>query len=83
MNKSKSQIRHARMRALERFDVVLNDKDYEDLCRQIRKGLSKPVFKQSNRVSIHEVTFQGKIMVAVYDKERKTIASFLPDSSRF
>jgi hypothetical protein len=86
MGKSKfdAEKRHAKMRALERYNLELNDHQYNNLCNIIRTGGSKIVFKQSNRVTIHELTLiSGLKMTVVYDKLRNAIVSFLPDSSRF
>ncbi|HLD91480.1 MAG TPA: hypothetical protein VI911_10830 [Patescibacteria group bacterium] len=78
-SKYKTQIRHAKQRALERFDLQLNNDDYQKICKIIQTGKSKIIDKQSNRVSIHEVTWASKTMTVVYDKSRNTIVSFLPE----
>ena len=82
-SKEAAQIRHAKMRAAERYDLNLSDGQYNNLCNIIRRGGSKIVFKQSNRVTIHKLEWDGKEMVVVYDKLRNTIVSFLPNMERY
>ncbi|EFK97107.1 hypothetical protein LDC_0880 [sediment metagenome] len=81
--KEKAQIRHAKMRASERYGLNLSDHEYFNLCNIIRKGGARIVDKQSNRVSIHELSWKNIDMTVVYDKLRGTIVSFLPNSDRF
>lgn len=81
--KQNTQIRHAKMRALERFGFELNNHDYNYLCNEIKNGNSKILHKQSNRVTIHSIFWKSVEMTVVYDKLRNTIVSFLPNSERF
>ena len=85
MAKSKEacQIRHAKLRAAERYNINLSDSQYQHLCNIIRKNGSKIVYKQSNRVTIHQLEWDGKKMIVVYDKQRNTIVSFLPNLDRY
>lgn len=48
--------------------------------RDLTKRVSSEtfLFKQSHRVTIHLLPHEGKLLLAVYDKDRKTIATFLP-----
>lgn len=78
-SKAKSQKRHARRRAEERFSVQLSEQVVAQLIRQIRKGESEPVFRQSNRVVHHRVSLGEEKVIAVYDKLRGTIVTFLYD----
>jgi hypothetical protein len=47
----------------------------------IQEGEAQFVEKQSNRVSIFQLTYKEKSVKVVYDKLRKTIVSFLPLTS--
>lgn len=83
MRKEKCQVLHAKRRALQRYNVALNNHSYGILVRQIQTGKSKPFGSQSLSRTLHLVTQEeewgNKIkMLAVYDKRRGTIATFLP-----
>lgn len=76
-NKADCQRIHATKRAKERFDLDLNSKDYDQLVNMIQKGKAKFLRKQSNRVSLFNVNFKEQDMDIVYDKNRKTVVTFL------
>ena len=81
--KEDCQIRHAKLRAAQRYDLQLTDHQYNNLCNMVRKGASEILFKQSNRVTIHKLEWNHITMTVVYDKIRNTIVSFLPNADRF
>lgn len=85
MAKSKyaAQVRHAKHRCLERFDIQLTDHEYWKLCQQIRSGKSKILHKQSNRISVHLIKLRDQEVNVVYDKQRGTIVTFLPNGERY
>lgn len=79
-HKRKAQQRHARRRASERLGVRLSKHDIAEICKQITSGKARLIEKQSNRVSVFEVMVAGQQTHAVYDRQRKTIVTFLhPD----
>lgn len=80
MNKQKAraQRKHAKARALERFDLEVTDRDLGEMVRQIQSGEAQFVRKQSLRVSVFKVVVQDKPLIAVYDKKRNTIATVYP-----
>ncbi len=78
--KSVSQEIHAKDRALTRFNIHLSSEDYIDIIKDIQAGKTTCVEKQSNRISLHYVTLpDGQEVIAVYDKTRKTIVTFMPE----
>lgn len=79
--KAACQRRHAALRAEQRFGVELTRKVLEGLLRQIRKGESVVVCRQSRRVVLHRVILGEETAIAVYDRARKTIASLLYEES--
>jgi hypothetical protein len=81
--KEQCQIRHAKLRAHERYGLRLTDHEYTNICHSIRKGSGKIIFKQSNRVTIHKLIWKEIEMTVAYDKARGTIITFLPNSERF
>lgn len=76
--KKNGQIKHAKMRALERYGLDLSDDEYYQIRNLITGNKSKPLHRQSNRVALHEVEWNNTKMIVVYDSKRKTIVSFLP-----
>lgn len=75
MNKRKAQRIHAMRRGLERIGVLPN---ISALVRQIQTGQAQFVRRQSNRVTHWRMEIAGKPVIAVYDKRRKMIVTFLP-----
>lgn len=80
MRKARSQQKHARRRARERFGIKLTRNDQIDMVGMIRDGRSRMVERQSLRVSVHEVEWDGYKLRVVYDKSRRTIVTVLPES---
>ena len=68
---------HAKRRASERYGLVLNNDQLDELARMIHAGQSRRIEKQSHRVEVHRLTWQGRAMVVVYDCQRKQIVTFL------
>ena len=79
-DKRTAQVRHAKIRAFQRYSVVLYSEEYDELVEAIQKNKAKFIWKESNRLSHWEVVHQGTKMLAVYDKLRKSICTFLPIS---
>jgi hypothetical protein len=56
----------------------LNRHDLRSFVQQIQAGEATFLGRQSNRTSVWLVTFRGNACRVVYDKQRKTIVTFLP-----
>lgn len=78
MRKSKKHCQriHAKKRLSDRYDVSINRHQMRDLTKRISSNTF--IFKQSHRVTLHLIPHEGKLLFAVYDKQRKTIVTFLP-----
>jgi hypothetical protein len=76
-SKTKAERRHAIRRFAQRFPKELTNHEYDELVRQIQSGRAKFIEKQSNRVSVFEVKTSGITAIAIYDKSRKTIITFI------
>jgi hypothetical protein len=77
--KRKSQRKHARMRARERYGIEVGEFTRNEIIRKIRSGDSTRAWRTSNRVVVHDVELSDGLIVRVaYDNVRKEIASFLP-----
>lgn len=77
-SKKDAQTKHARQRAMERYEIDFTQNKRETMIGQINRGEGRFLRKQSHRVSIFAMICDGKEVVVVYDKERNNIASFLP-----
>lgn len=77
VSKALGQGLHAIRRARERFDFSLDYATYQKIGDQIRAGNAKFVERQSNRISLFEVELNGESCVAVYDRKRHTVVTFL------
>lgn len=79
MDKAESQYRHAIRRAIERYDLFLSKKDYNEMVRLIQKSNCETLYRMSNRRSMKSILWQGQRLYLVYDNDRNTIASFLKE----
>lgn len=77
MPKRVSQQIHARRRAIERLGLKLGPEDLERVAKFIQSGKAEFIERKSQRVSLHGVSLNGIDCVAVYDKFRKTVVTFL------
>lgn len=91
MSKGKAQEAHASRRFAERFGVKLSQFVWDGIIHQIRNRKAVFFKKQSNRISIFDVTVvvrerdiiddrakPGPLAIrVVYDKERKNLVSIL------
>ena len=77
-SKKESQIKHAIKRAKQRFELSLTKTDLIDIVRNIQNNIDCVfIKKQSNRVSIFIIKYKDQQYRVVYDKERKSIVTFL------
>ena len=80
-SKKEDQTRHAIQRADLRYGIRLNEHDIRQIVLLIEDRKSKPIQKQTNRVTVHKVNYKDCDFILVYDKLRKSIATFLPADS--
>lgn len=78
--KSSQQVGHAKRRSRERHGISLSDHDYQEIIKKIQNGESEFLEKQTIRVSVHRVEYKDEMFIAVYDKHRKSISTFLPNA---
>jgi hypothetical protein len=79
--KLKTQKRHAKIRALERYAIGLTNQGLDQAVKMIQKGKATFIERQSLRVTVWEMDIDGKRVRVVYDKLRKNLATFLPPST--
>jgi len=81
-SKKKSEIHHAKRRALERYGLALTTRDLEVISKHCQSAvLSVVVERQSLRVIQKFVYFKGIWYPVIYDKVRKTVVTFMMESS--
>lgn len=77
-SKKKCQQKHVMRRARERFSIHLSESDYLAIVDLIQDNKGIFIERQSHRITVWLVKYNGTNMIAVYDKERGTIATVLP-----
>ena len=81
-NKTKMQIFHAIKRAEERYGSKFSRNDIYEICKKIRNNNTISVGKDgriTNTRSFHIVEYLGKRYNVIYDRERQTLSTFLPE----
>ena len=73
--KRKNQLHHFRERMKLRLGETISKGQYENLVNIIKSGQSTFVERQSNRVSVHDVHFNGREIRVVYDNNRKALVT--------
>jgi hypothetical protein len=78
--KKAAQNIHAKRRAKSRFGAELTTKDIRQIVTDIQNQAENVAFVKSlsNRVSVWEISMFENKALALYDKKRKRIATFLP-----
>jgi len=81
MDKKMTERKHFKRRVFERYNITINDNEYDFLVSKIKKNDKTVVqflTKQTNRVSIQLLKYKEYEIVVVYDKLRKSLVSALP-----
>lgn len=65
------------MRAFQRFGIKLDRNTHTQILSKIQTGQAVFISKQSNRVSLFWVDYNGMKLKIVYDKERKLIVTVM------
>lgn len=68
---------HAKKRLQQRFGININRHEYQELVKQIKCGRAKFLKRESNRVTLFLVEWQGRYIRVVYDGIRKNIVTAL------
>lgn len=75
-SKAKSQRAHARRRLGQRTELS-GDGVLDAAVAAIRAGKSRPVLRQSHRITVHDVDIGDTTIRVVYDRKRASIATVL------
>jgi hypothetical protein len=76
-SKGYAQQRHAKTRCKQRFGFEPTNDMLKQWKNMIIKHKAKFVYKQSNRVTVWDLEYNGHELRVVYDKLRKTICTVL------
>lgn len=79
--KKQNQEAHAIKRIRERYGFKLDHRDYKNLCGLIKQkdgSGSEYIGKQSNRLTLHRLTYRDTTLVVVYDRIRHQVVTALP-----
>ena len=81
IKKKYGQRTHAKKRALERFGHEYTKQERLKIIHDIQNGSSEVKFisRFSNRLSTWQIHLGDQIAIAVYDRNTKEIATFLPE----
>lgn len=79
-SKGECQLQHAKKRAYERLGIEMSTADICSIIRQIQAGKARFIERQSNRVTVFEISVVGNDVLVLYDSSRKTIITFLTHS---
>lgn len=75
---------HAMLRALQRYNVDLDDEQYDRLVNCILKGeiaedlTCKFMGRVSKSKSVYKITYKNKEMIALYSSKQHNIQTFFP-----
>lgn len=76
-NKKKTELKHAIKRARQRFGLELKEHHIFEIVKMIQRGEGVYLHKQSDRISHWILNYSGRDMIAVYDKNRGMVVTFL------
>jgi hypothetical protein len=69
---------HAKVRAIERYSVHINNQDLKNIAGMIRNRKQISRVRISNTKSINEIEYMGLVMLVVYSHRHDEIITFLP-----
>ena len=74
--------RHAKKRAEQRYNVLLNRQDRRVIATKIRDNNSIFIGRTTNTKSIHLVKYKDEEYIAVYSSSTNCLVTFLPKDCR-
>lgn len=73
---------HAKRQAYRRYGIFLNGEDLRSLVNEIHNGRALFITRKTASRSCWKITWCGYDLVAIYDRSRKVIVTFLPPDCR-
>ena len=80
VTKAFCQREHFCGRLWQRYGIRIDRRTYEYLCVLVRAGEARFVERQSNRVTVYDLTVLGKTVRVVYDSVRHCLVTVFPPS---
>lgn len=77
VNKRICERKHFKRRLFERYGLLVNREEVNEMVRMIQNNNSECIEQQSLRKSLHKVVFRDREILVVYDKMRKTLVTAL------
>ena len=77
-SKARAQCLHVRRRAIQRLGVGLPPSAQREIVSLIQAGNTRLLDRQSLRISVHRVEYEGLTFPVVYDRLRHTLVTVLP-----
>ena len=74
--------RHAKKRAEQRYNILLNREDRRNIASKIRDNDSIFIGRTTNTKSIHLVKYKDEEFVALYSSATNCLVTFLPKDHR-
>jgi hypothetical protein len=81
-SKKYSLTKHAIAQARLRYGIELSKSDLAHVKHQIQSGISVFLERTSLNRTVHRVTIKEKSLIAVWDKQRSCVITFLPPDAR-
>ena len=78
-SKESAQKYHFKRRMAGRFGAEITEKEINEIVNLIQTGQTTIIEKQSRRVTIHQIIWEGQKVNIPYDKERKVPITALFD----
>ena len=77
-SKTNAERKHASRRMLQRHGLEVGKTELGEMVKMIQDGEATFVERQSNRITVWDMDYIGRLLRVVYDKERKQIVTVLP-----
>lgn len=71
-------VKHAGLRAAQRYGIHFGNEENREAVRQIQRGEAKLIERQTNRVSVWRVKIEDVDIPVCYDAHRKSVITCLP-----
>lgn len=69
---------HFRTRCRQRFNIILNDREIEEIGKLCHNGSYFKIFDQNENVGLYRVRMGKEMAAVVYDRHRETVLTILP-----
>lgn len=82
-SKKLAQRVHARKRFASRHNIEFTKAVRREFVKQIQSGQARHIRKQSNRVALYSVQYEGKWIDVIYDNKTHNVVTCLPEPETY